>query len=624
MAADNLSAISGQDYLQALEAGGVGVWRWDAATDSLYLSARARALIDAPTDAIAYPNFLGLLHPDDRGAFDRAFRRPHAANAGWEADFRLAGAGDAGWRRMRGRAEPAEEGSENFRGVLIDIRAPTNEMTLRLAAIAASSDDAIIGTTLEGIITDWNRGAETIFGYAAGEIVGESIEALQPAAQAGEGVSTLGLLKAGERIDHFETRRRRKDGEIIDISLTVSPLHDAQGNLIGASKVARDITAIKYSQTVLAEREAHLQSVLDTVPDAMIVIDPKGTIQSFSVAAERLFGYAAKEAVGRNVDVLMPAPYHQQHDGYLERYMRTGERHIIGIRRIVVGRRKDGSTFPIELSVGEVRSGERRFFTGFVRDLTERQQTEHRLQELQSELIHMSRFTALGEMASTLAHELNQPLTAIANYLKGGRRLLDAGVAEAIPKAREALERAAEQALRAGQIIRHLREFVARGESERQVENLPRLIEEASALALVGVKEMGVHVAFHFDPQATLVLASKIQVQQVLLNLMRNAVEAMQESDRRELTVSTHRLDNDTVGIDVTYTGPGIAPEIAAQLFQPFITTKRHGMGVGLSISRTIIESHGGKLWVESNPDGGAIFHLTLKTFGNEDIRDAG
>ena len=618
MAAQAAGALSDQDSVKALEAGGVGLWRWDVAAGRFRLSARARALLEAPADDIAYPDFLALLHADDRKAFDLSFGRAQMGDASWELDFRLASSGRDRWRRMRGRA-----GADAFQGIVIDIGAPANETTLRLAAIAASSDDAIIGTTLDGIITDWNSGAETIFGYTAEAIVGQSIELLQPANQKGEDASTLARLKAGERIEHFETRRQRRDGTIIDVSLTVSPLHDVQGALVGASKVARDITAIKYSQSALAEREAHLQSVLDTVPDAMIVIDPVGTIQSFSVAAERLFGYTADEAIGQNVRLLMPSPYHEQHDSYLERYLRTGERHIIGIRRIVVGRRKDGATFPIELSVGEVRSGERCFFTGFVRDLTERQQAERRLQELQSELIHMSRFTALGEMASTLAHELNQPLTAIANYLKGGRRLLDAGQSDAIPKAREALERAAEQALRAGQIIRHLREFVARGESERQPENLPRLIEEASALALVGAKELGVRAAFVFDPQVVLVLASKIQVQQVLLNLMRNAVEAMQDCDRRELTVSTCRLDNETVRIDVADTGPGIAPEIAAQLFQPFVTTKRHGMGVGLSISRTIIESHGGRLWVEPNPGGGTIFRLTLKTFPNEEGRDA-
>jgi two-component system sensor kinase FixL len=187
---------------------------------------------------------------------------------------------------------------------------------------------------------------------------------------------------------------------------------------------------------------------------------------------------------------------------------------------------------------------------------------------------------------------------------------------------REAIERASEQALRAGQIIRRLREFVSRGESERRVENLAKLIEEASALALVGAKETGVRVAFEFDPNVAFVLADKIQVQQVLHNLMRNAIEAMQEMTRRELTVRTHQLDNETVQVDVSDTGPGIAPEIAEQLFQPFITTKRQGMGVGLSISRTIIEAHGGRLWTEPNPGGGAIFRLTLKAIEVEELDD--
>jgi two-component system sensor kinase FixL len=373
----------------------------------------------------------------------------------------------------------------------------------------------------------------------------------------------------------------------------------------------------------LAEREAHLQSVLDTVPDAMIVIDPKGLIHSFSKAAERLFGYSAAEAEGQNVSLLMPEPYRTQHDGYLSRYLTTGEKRIIGIGRLVVGQRRDGSTFPMELAVGEMRSGERHFFTGFIRDHTERQQTQTRLQELQSELIHMSRFTALGEMTSALAHELNQPLTAVANYLKGGKRLLEQNNPDNIPMACEAMDRAAEQALRAGQIIRRLRDLVSRGETDRQIENSAKLIEEASALALTGVKETGARVIFALDPKAVPVIADRIQVQQVLLNLMRNAVEAMQDQPVRTLTVSTRQTGEDTLEIDVADTGPGIAPEIADQLFQPFVTTKRHGMGVGLSISRTIIEAHGGRLWAEPNPGGGTIFRLTLKTVGKDELSDA-
>jgi two-component system sensor kinase FixL len=321
--------------------------------------------------------------------------------------------------------------------------------------------------------------------------------------------------------------------------------------------------------------------------------------------------------------MLMPAPYRESHDGYLDRYRATGERRIIGIGRVVVGERKDGSTFPLELSVGEMKTGQQRFFTGFIRDLTERQQTEARLQELQAELVHVSRLTAMGEMASALAHELNQPLSAIANYMKGSRRLLEDSTDERVEVLRGAMDKAAEQALRAGQVIRRLRDFVARGETERRVEDVKKLVEEASALALVGAKDKGVRVRFEFDPRADFVLADKVQIQQVLLNLMRNAIEAMEGSERRELVVSTALAPDDMVEISVIDTGAGISPEVKAQLFQPFITTKRHGMGVGLSISRTIVEAHGGSIAPRPNPQGGTVFSFTLPMVTREEVGDA-
>ncbi len=370
-------------------------------------------------------------------------------------------------------------------------------------------------------------------------------------------------------------------------------------------------------------REAHLQSILDTVPEAMIVIDEHGNMQSFSSAAERLFGCRAAEAIGQNIKTLMPSPYRENHDGYLQRYMNTGERRIIGIGRVVVGQRKDGSTFPMELAVGEMKSGDQRFFTGFIRDLTERQQTEARLQELQSELVHISRLTAMGEMASTLAHELNQPLSAIANYLKGSRRLLEGASDEKSAAMRDALDKAADQAMRAGHIIRRLRDFVARGESERRVESITKLVEEASALALVGVKDLGIRVQFQFNPEIDLVIADRVQVQQVVLNLIRNAMDAMETSQTRDLIVAIAPADGGQVRISVTDSGSGISPEIAEQLFQPFITTKRHGMGVGLSISRAIVEAHNGRIWVEPNPTGGTIFHFTLAVVNQGDVDDA-
>lgn len=427
----------------------------------------------------------------------------------------------------------------------------------------------------------------------------------------GLGITLLSLVLALFVLDSVWTRA----------DLVNAVIFAAVGTGIGAfgSHLHRVRQQQRISTSELLAREAHLQSILDTVPDAMIVIDERGAVQYFSSAAERLFGFASAEMIGKNVKMLMPSPYRESHDGYLHRYLTTGERRIIGIGRVVVGERADGSTFPMELAVGEMRSSDRRFFTGFIRDLTERQKTETRLQELQTELVHISRLTAMGEMASTLAHELNQPLSAIANYLKGLRRMLEPDSSERATTLRDVLDKAADQAMRAGQIIRRLRDFVARGESERRVESLGKLVEEASALALVGAKEHGIHVRLQFASEVDLVLVDKVQIQQVLLNLIRNAIEAMADAARRELVVSA-RPDDDMVLVSVADTGHGIDAEASAQLFQPFFTTKRQGMGVGLSISRTIIEAHGGRIWVEGTPGGGTTFRFTLRAVTKEEV----
>jgi len=399
------------------------------------------------------------------------------------------------------------------------------------------------------------------------------------------------------------------------LALILMPFSLPAGIVAGAVGVAALVWLARQMadiSAVLKERELHLQSILDTVPDATVVIDAHGIMRSFNTSAVRQFGYSVEEAIGQNVSMLMPAPYREHHDGYLNRYLNTGEKRIIGIDRVVVGRRKDGSTFPMKLAVGQTHVGERTYFTGFIRDLTEREETEAKLEQARNELTRLARVNELGEMASTLAHELNQPLSAIANYVQGCRRMLERLDDEYANRLRGALDETAKQALRAGDIIRHLREFVTRGDTERRPEDVKRLIEEAGALALVGSRERGIKSVFAFGPEDDVVIADRVQIQQVLINLLRNAMEAMRDSETKILTVTTRHAEDDRLAVIVSDTGPGIADDIAPQLFQPFVTSKPNGMGVGLSISRRIIESHGGELTVQRNEAGGATFTFTL------------
>jgi two-component system sensor kinase FixL len=355
-----------------------------------------------------------------------------------------------------------------------------------------------------------------------------------------------------------------------------------------------------------------LQSILATVPDAMVVIDERGIVISFSSAAERLFGYAAAEVIGRNVKMLMPAHDAQRHDSYLQRYIETGERRIIGIGRLVVGRKADGSEFPMELAVGEALTEGHRIFTGFIRDLTRQRRAELKLHELQSELIHVSRLSAMGTMASTLAHELNQPLTAIANYMEAASDLLDAPDEETAELLREAVRESAAEALRAGSIVRRLRAFVARGEVDMQPERLSDLIEEATRLVLVGARERNIRTFYDLDASVDRVVVDRIQIQQVMVNLLRNAVEALADAPARDIHIASAADGDGMVRVSIADTGTGLASQIATQLFKAFSSTKSNGMGLGLSICRTIIEAHGGRIWYEDRPGGGATFHFTL------------
>lgn len=362
----------------------------------------------------------------------------------------------------------------------------------------------------------------------------------------------------------------------------------------------------------------HLRSILASVPDGMIVIDESGEILAFSEAAETLFGYPAGALIGKNVSCLMGGHDERNHDNYVSKYIRTGEKQIIGKGRVVFARRADGSQFPIDLRIGEARLGDGFLFTAFVRDLTEQRRGELRIQEMQADLVHFSRLSAVGTMASALAHELNQPLTAVANYLEAGRDLLDQKGDEAREILREALDEAARQAVRAGEIVRKLRSYVSRGEVEAEPVALAPLLRDSVALMRLTPDFADMPVFVEIEPGIDKVLADPIQVQQVAINLLRNAMEVLRGQMDARIEIYAHRAASDMVEVEICDNGPGLSEEMRQSIFKPFHTTKSKGMGLGLSICQTIIEAHGGTICVGTRNGWGACFRFTLPAVTTE------
>jgi two-component system sensor kinase FixL len=280
-----------------------------------------------------------------------------------------------------------------------------------LAAILDSSEDAILVMNLDGTIVTWNPAAERMYGYSAREVVGRPISFFIPPEQTYEFEQMVGGIKTGQRIENRETRRQTKDGRVLDVSVSISPIENSARQVVGACTIARDITERKRVEQALSGSEARWRSIIESAVDGIVVIDARGKVEAFNRAAERLFGYAAHEVTGQNVNMLMPAPYHDEHDGYIAQYLATGEQKIIGIGREVTGLRKDGSTFPLHLAVGEVSIEGEPKFTGILHDLTNRVALETRLRE-------QSALTRLGEMAAVVAHEVKNPLTGIRGAIQ--------------------------------------------------------------------------------------------------------------------------------------------------------------------------------------------------------------
>lgn len=489
----------------------------------------------------------------------------------------------------------------------------------QLAAIVASSDDAIVSKTLNGNIISWNAGATSMFGYKADELIGQSIYRIIPSELYEEEKQILTWLARGERIQRYETVRLAKDGRRVDVSLTVSPLFDKSGKVVGASKVARDITESKLAERELRTGAARLRALVETAVDGVMMIDARGVVLMFNPACEKLFGYSADAVIGENVKMLMPDSYRHQHDRYIANYRDTRQPKIIGIGREVVGRRKDGSTFPMNLSVGEAKQDGESIFVGIVHDLTSRKRTEAELEQTRAELLRVARVTTLGELTAAIAHEVNQPLTGLVSSGNACLRWLACERPD-LGAARQSVERMIKAGIRAGEVIGRIRALVGKSPPQRDRLNINDTITEVIALIGWEVRRNRISLQTELSNDVPLVLGDRVQLQQVILNLMLNAIEAMSEvgEPRRELSISSAKDGSHGVLVTLRDSGIGLNGTAFDRLFEAFYTTKTHGMGMGLAVSRTIIQAHGGRLWALPNVPQGAIFQFTLPADGED------
>lgn len=365
-----------------------------------------------------------------------------------------------------------------------------------------------------------------------------------------------------------------------------------------------------------------LKLIFETAPDAIITADDKGLIQSFSPAAERMFGFAEAEVIGKNLTCLMPEPYRSEHDGYMSHYLDTGEKHVIGIGREVRAQRKNGEVFVAELAVGELVLDDTHLFAGFIRDVTDRVAAEVRARDLHRSLERVARIQMLGELSSAMSHEINQPLTAISNFAQAVGRQLKAETPD-MTAVETQVGAIAEQSLRAGEIIRRMRKLVDRGAVDIRPDDINDIIMEAVRLGRAASAHHGPEVELHLTEGLPPVLADRIQIQQVILNLMQNAYDASIEDEDHAVHI-TSRLQQprkkirlhanatkDQVMVTVQDAGPGIPEDYLERIFEPLVSSKSEGLGVGLAICRSIIDAHGGRIWAE-NGDTGAAFHFTL------------
>lgn len=390
------------------------------------------------------------------------------------------------------------------------------------------------------------------------------------------------------------------------------PLFTAEGKIYAIGGVVTDITDRKREESALRYSEENHRLVVETAPDAVISIDESGAILFANPATVRIFGYDPTELIGKPLTVLMPEFLRKLHEKGFSRYLATGQRHINWQGTELTALRKNGQEFPVEISFGELSRDGHKVFTGFIRDISERKQAQQALQMTQMELARVSRLTTMGELAASIAHEVNQPLTAVTNNSSACLRLLAADNLK--PEVlRRALEEIVADGNRASAVVARIRAFIKKAPAEKNELDINEVIQEVLALAGRELLENRVLIECQLTKALPLVLADRVQLQQVLLNLIMNGVEAMiaLRDQSRSLWVESRVDESGDILVAVRDSGTGLGSE-ADRVFTPFFTTKANGMGMGLSISRSLVESHGGRLWATPNFPNGAVFSFTL------------
>ncbi len=478
------------------------------------------------------------------------------------------------------------------------------------AVVLSQTGVLLVALDPEGRVVHFNKACEQATGFSRDEIIGEYLwERLLDREQVEDVKSVFADLVKNPLPNEHENYWLTKRGSRICVHWFNSSIRDADGRVRWVIGAGLDISGKKRTQLEIEEHVARLNAVVETAVEGIITIDTRGVIESINPAAQRLFGYGADEAIGEKVNMLMPPPQREEHDDYIDRYLHTGEAKVIGIGCEVMGLRKDGSQFPMELAISEVLLPNRRLFTGIIRDISERRLAEKRERERLAEHAHAARLAALGEMASGIAHELNQPLTAIVSFSDACQNLLQK---EKVPQEviTDALTQISEQGIRAGRIIRRLRQFVKTGTLDQEIVNLNAVIKDVVAMVDHEIHMHEVDVKLHLTKYLPGVWADKLQIEQVVLNLVWNAIEAMDASERRQLDIETIQHNN-KVEVKIRDTGCGFSGN-TDHLFTAFYTTKEKGTGLGLSISHRIIEAHHGELKAMPNSAGGATFAFSL------------